>query len=471
MIEVRVPDIGEFDQVDVVEVLVTPGKRVDADESLITLESEKASMDVPSPSAGVVRQVAVKVGDKVGEGDLIVTLEVEGDAPGEAKAIEPKPAEPKAAPAPSAPPAAPAPPRAVAPPPPAAAAAPPVTSAPAAQSATAAAVGAGARTPPPEPESPHGDSGPAPHASPSIRRFARELGVDVSQVTGSGRKGRILREDVQAHVKRAMTGAAGPKAAGRGAGAPGAASAGAGIPPVPVIDFSKFGPTEEVPLSRIRQRAGENLHRSWLNVPHVTQHDLADITELEAFRQANLEDAKKRGFKLTLLAFLMKAAVRTLQEFPRVNSSLAPSGTALVYKKYWHLGVAVDTDDGLVVPVIRDVDRKSVYDLAKELGEVSARARDGKLGMGDVLGATFTITSLGGIGGTAFTPIVNAPEVAILGVSRSRTEGVWRDGQLAPRLMLPLSLSYDHRVVDGAEAARFTTHLVGILGDIRRLLL
>jgi pyruvate dehydrogenase E2 component (dihydrolipoamide acetyltransferase) len=238
-----------------------------------------------------------------------------------------------------------------------------------------------------------------------------------------------------------------------------------------VVDFSKFGEIEEVPLSRIRLRAKENLHRSWLNVVHVTQHDTADITELEAFRKANGEEAQARGFKLTLLAFLMKAVVATLQEHPRVNASLAPSGAALIYKKYWHLGIAVDTEDGLVVPVIHDVDRKSVYDLAKELGEVSARARDGKLRLDEVLGATFTITSLGGIGGTSFTPIVNAPEVAILGVSRSRMEPVWRDQQFVPRLMLPLSLSYDHRVVDGAEAARFTTYLVGLLGDIRRLLL
>jgi len=440
MIEVRVPDIGDFDQVDVVEVLVEPGKRVEAEESLITLESEKASMDVPAPSAGVVKEVAVKVGDKVGEGDLIVTMEDEA-APAPAPAAKkderaagkreppPEPAAAEENEEPEAPAGAPSPPRV---------------------------------------EPAEGD-GPAPHASPSIRRFARELGVDVAQVEGTGRKGRILRDDVQAFVKRAMTAARepgrAPSPAARGTGP------GTGIPQVPVIDFAKFGPIEEVPLSRIRLRAKENLHRSWLNVVHVTQHDLADITEMEAFRQANAEDAKKRGFKLTPLAFLMKATVATLKEFPRVNSSLAPSGDKLVYKKYWHLGIAVDTKDGLVVPVIHDVDRKSVYDLAKELAEASARARDGKLGMGEVLGATFTITSLGGVGGTSFTPIVNAPEVAILGVSRSRMEAVWRDGQFVPRLMLPLSLSYDHRVVDGAEAARFTTYLAGILGDIRRLLL
>ena len=454
MIEVRVPDIGDFDQVDVVEVLVAPGKRVEADESLITLESEKASMDVPAPSAGVVTTVAVKVGDKVGEGDLIVTLE-----PERAEAVPPR-AQRQPTPVGAGPATTPSePPRPI----PAVGAGP----APAPVEAGVAAPVVGAE-PVPAPVEP----GTAAHASPSIRRFARELGVDVTQVGGSGRKGRILREDVQAFVKRAMaaaTGLAAPEA--RGGGRPGGAAAGAGIPAVPAVDFAKFGPVEEVPLSRIRLRAKENLHRSWLNVVHVTQHESADVTELEAFRLANAEDAKKRGFKLTPLAFIMKAAVATLKEFPRVNSSLAPSGAALVYKKYWHLGIAVDTKDGLVVPVIHDVDRKSVYDLAKELAEVSARARDGKLGMGEVLGATFTITSLGGIGGTSFTPIVNATEVAILGVSRSRMEAVWRDGQFAPRLMLPLSLSYDHRVVDGAEAARFTTYLASVLADIRRLLL
>ena len=472
MIEVRVPDIGDFDQVDVVEVLVEPGRRVEADESLITLESEKASMDVPSPSAGVIKEVAVKVGDKVGEGDLIVKIEAEGadekkeekeEGEEEEKEAEQEAAEEEGqaddeAAAEASPPATESA-KAARPEESAKGTAPQEVDAEPAKKARAA--------PPPESTEPPPESGPAAHASPSVRQFARELGVDVSKVAGSGPKGRILREDVQAFVKRAMTAAPLPTAAGSAAATP----PGGGIPAIPAVDFAKFGEVEEVPLSRIRLRAKENLHRSWLNVVHVTQHDLADITELEAFRQANSEDASKRGFKLTLLAFLMKAAVATLKEYPRVNSSLAPSGAALVYKKYWHLGIAVDTKDGLVVPVIHHVDQKSIYDLAKELGEVSARARDGKLKLDEVLGATFTITSLGGIGGTSFTPIVNAPEVAILGVSRSRTEAVWRDGQFVPRLMLPLSLSYDHRVVDGAEAARFTTHLAGVLGDIRRLLL
>jgi pyruvate dehydrogenase E2 component (dihydrolipoamide acetyltransferase) len=479
MIEVRVPDIGDFDQVDVVEVLVEPGKRVEADESLITLESEKASMDVPSPSAGVVKEIAVKVGDKVGEGDLIVTIEVEGEEGEEEKKEAPakqeaKPAKKEEAKKEAAEPLEEeageeetakdggeetSPGKGSRPEESAEGTAPQEVDAEPAKRARAA--------PPPESTEPAPESGPAAHASPSVRQFARELGVDVSKVTGSGPKGRILREDVQAFVKRAMT-AASARGAGRGEAA---VPAGGAIPPIPPVDFAKFGEVEEVPLSRVRLRAKENLHRSWLNVVHVTHHDLADITELEAFRRANADEAAKRGFKLTLLAFLMKAAVATLKQYPRVNSSLAQSGKALVNKKYWHLGIAVDTEDGLVVPVIHDVDRKSVYDLAKELGEVSGRAREGKLKMDEVLGATFTITSLGGIGGTSFTPIVNAPEVAILGVSRSRMEAVWRDGQFMPRLMLPLSLSYDHRVVDGAEAARFTTFLAELLGDIRRLLL
>jgi pyruvate dehydrogenase E2 component (dihydrolipoamide acetyltransferase) len=476
MIEVRVPDIGDFDQVDVVEVLVQPGKRVEADESLITLESEKASMDVPAPSGGVIKEVAVKVGDKVGEGDLIVTLEEagEGEGPAQAKAA---PAKGEAGAKEKAPAKKEAP-----------AGSPPVV----ADDRDEAAGGAAPQevdvesarpkraAPPPEPAEPPHDGGPPAHASPSVRQFARNLGVDVAQVEGTGPKGRILREDVQSFVKRTMT-AARESAGGAAGRAGGATAAGAGIPPIPVVDFSKFGEIEEVPLSRIRLRAKENLHRSWLNVVHVTQHDVADITELEAFRRANAGEAQARGFKLTLLAFLMKAVVATLKEYPRVNASLAPSGTALIYKKYWHLGIAVDTEDGLVVPVLHDVDRKSVYDLAKELAEVSARARDRKLRLDEVSGATFTITSLGGIGGTSFTPIVNAPEVAILGVSRARTEAVWRDappnqdphgpGQFVPRLMLPLSLSYDHRVVDGAEAARFVTYLSAVLSDIRRLLL
>ena len=430
-IRIVVPDIGDFDQVDVVEVLVGVGDEVSVDQSLITLESDKASMEVPSPTAGRVVEIAVAIGGQVAEGDLILTIEA-SDAPVEEQVAREDTAE--AAAPPDAPPAAPAP-----------AAEPPQPSPP------------GRRPPPPAPAAPPTWSTP-PHASPAVRRFARMLGVDLRRVSGTGAKGRILREDVEGLVKEAMAGG-GPQAAG------------AGIPPVPEIDFSKFGPVESKPLSRIRKLAAANLHRSWLNVPHVTQHDEADITELEAFRRTHLEDARERGVRLTLLAFLMKAVAASLAEFPEMNSSLAPDGESLILKRYFHLGVAVDTPDGLVVPVVRDVDRKSVYELAGELAEVSGRARERKLRPADIQGATFTISSLGGIGGTAFTPIVNAPEVGILGVSRSVRRPVYVGAGLAPRLMLPISLSYDHRVVDGAYAVRFTTHLCSVLADIRRVVL
>ena len=430
-IRIVVPDIGDFDQVDVVEVLVGVGDEVSVDQSLITLESDKASMEVPSPTAGRVVEIVVAIGGQVAEGDVILTIEA-SDAPVEEQVARADTAE--AAASPDAPPAAPAP-----------AAEPPQPSRP------------GRRPPPPAPAAPPSGSTP-PHASPAVRRFARMLGVDLRRVSGTGAKGRILREDVEGLVKEAMAGGE-PQAAG------------AGIPPVPEIDFSKFGPVESKPLSRIRKLAAANLHRSWLNVPHVTQHDEADITELEAFRRTHLEEAGERGVRLTLLAFLMKAVAASLAEFPEMNSSLAPDGESLILKRYFHLGVAVDTPDGLVVPVVRDVERKSVYELAGELAEVSGRARERKLRPADIQGATFTISSLGGIGGTAFTPIVNAPEVGILGVSRSVRRPVYVGAGLAPRLMLPISLSYDHRVVDGAYAVRFTTHLCSVLADIRRVVL
>jgi pyruvate dehydrogenase E2 component (dihydrolipoamide acetyltransferase) len=297
------------------------------------------------------------------------------------------------------------------------------------------------------------------YASPAVRRYARELGVDLPRVHGTGRKGRILREDVQAFVKKALTTGA--------AAAPGISV----LPPMPVIDFSKFGPIERQPLSRIQKISAISLQRSWLHVPHVTQQDEADITDMEAFRKSNAEKAKARGFKLTPLAFIMRAAVAALEEFPRLNSSLDPEGESVILKRYYHLGVAVDTKDGLVVPVIRDVDKKGVFDLAQELAEVSARAREGKLSLDEIRGASFTITSLGGIGGTAFTPIVNAPEVAILGISRAQQKPVWDGGQFVPRLTLPISLSYDHRVVDGAMAVRFTTYLCSVLADLRKMVL
>jgi len=428
-VPVVVPDIGDFDQVDVVEVLVAVGDDVSVDQSLITLESDKASMEVPSPAAGRVVEIAVELGGQVGEGDLILTIEA-ADPPAMEREETAGPSEESVSTSVEA--AAPVPSPAPRPSP------------------------SRRRPPPPAGGGPATSTSP-PHASPAVRRFARLLGADLTSVSGSGAKGRILREDVEAFVKDVMT--------GRGP------AAGAGIPPVPEIDFSKFGPVESKPLSRIRKLSAANLHRSWLNVPHVTQHDEADITDLEAFRRAHLNEARERGVRLTLLAFLMKAVAASLAEFPEMNSSLAPDGESLILKRYFHLGVAVDTPDGLVVPVVRDVDRKSVYELAGELGGISGRARERKLRPADIQGASFTISSLGGIGGTAFTPIVNAPEVGILGVSRAVRRPVYIGAGLAPRLMLPVSLSYDHRVIDGAYAVRFTTHLCSVLADIRRVVL
>ncbi len=446
--EVVVPDIGDFNDVDVIEVLVSPGDQIKAEDPLITLETDKATMDVPSPYAGVVKEVKIKVGDKVSQGVAVALLEADESVSEPETAAEPQAAanEPEAS-AVAEGPAAEAPvPRAATPTPPAPAAAPSTAARP---------------TSPPTLPPPVERSGAArAHASPSVRAFARELGVDLTQVQGTGPKGRILQHDVQAFIKQRLS-------------HPGAAAPAAGyvLPAMPEIDFSKFGAIELQPLSRIQKIAGPHLHRSWVLLPHVTQHDEADITELEAFRQEVKEDAKSRGVRLTLLAFLLKASVAALKAYPQVNASLDPGGENLILKKYYHIGVAVDTPDGLVVPVIRDVDKKGVYDLAAELGEVSARARDKALTPTDLQGGCFTISSLGGIGGTAFTPIINAPEVAILGVSRSRMQPVYRNGEFVPRLILPLSLSYDHRVIDGAQAARFTGFLGRVLTDVRRLLL
>ncbi len=444
--EVRVPDIGDFDEVDVIEVLVSPGDTIEPEQSLITLESDKASMEVPSTVAGTVKAVRIKVGDKVSEGDVVLLAETAGGG-GTKPAAEPKPAAeaPKKAPEPA----------------PGGQSAPP-------SSRAGSSEGLDPLTEDDQPiPASHIDSEKQrlAHASPSVRRFARELGVDLSLVRGSGPKSRILKEDVQSFVKHALAGGAGAAAA------PAAAQGGMGIPPIPEQDFSKFGEVEEKPLSRIKTKSGPHLHRSWLNVPHVTQFDEADITELEAFRKAEKDAAEKQGVKLTPLAFLVKASARALREFPEFNSSLKPSGDALILKKYINVGVAVDTPQGLVVPVIKDADRKGIYQIAADMGEVSKKARDGKLGPGDMQGGTFSISSLGGLGGTAFTPIVNAPEVAILGVSKSSMKPVWDGREFVPRLMLPLSLSYDHRVIDGAAAARFTTYLSGLLGDLRRLIL
>lgn len=416
--EVRVPDIGNFVNVDVIEVFVKPGDRVHADQSLITLESDKATVEIPAPADGVVRELLVKVGDKVSTGSPVLTLEVEADAARTVTASPPPPAAPQPA--------------------------PPATPPPAAASA-------------PGPMPTALSSFAQVHASPSVRHFARELGVDLSKVRGTGPKERILKEDVQAYVKGAL---ARPAAAGGGA-----------LPPPPEVDFSRFGPVETQALSRVKKLSGPHLHRSWVGIPHVTQHDLADITELEAFRKAMAEEARAQGVRLTLLAFVMKASVAALQQFPEFNASLAADGQSLILKRYYHLGCAVDTPEGLVVPVIRNVDQKSVLQLAGELAALSAKARDRKLAPDDIQGGCFSISSLGGIGGTAFTPIINAPEVAILGISKSAMQPVFRDGAFVPRLMLPLSLSYDHRVIDGAAAARFTTLLGSLLGDLRRLVL
>ena len=435
MKEVLVPDIGDFKEVEVVEILVKPGDTLAPEQSIISLESDKATMEIPAPGAGVVKAINVKVGDKVSQGSLILTMDAAGAAA--APATAPTPA------AVSAP----------------AAAVPAPVEAP-------AAIPEAAVAPRPVPREGRDEVVAKPHASPSIRKYARELGADLSKVQGSGPKGRILQQDVQAFVKRIVTGAsvAAPAAKG-GGGLP------FNLPAMPDIDFAKFGPVESKPLSRIKKLSGANLHRNWVSIPHVTQFDEADITDLESFRKQNSQVAEKQGFKLTMLAFLVKASVTALRQHPEFNASLDKSGENLVLKKYFHIGVAVDTPDGLVVPVIRDADRKGVFELAKELADISKLARDKKLKSGDMQGGTFSISSLGGIGGTSFTPIINAPEVAILGVSRSVTRPVWDGKEFVPRLMLPLALSYDHRVIDGASGARFTSYLATVLSDIRRTLL
>ena len=445
--EVRVPDIGDFKNVPVIEILVTPGDRVEIDTPLITLESDKASMEVPSPLAGTIQAVEIKIGDAVSASDLILLLATSAtdsaakpQLPDTLSAVALGPRAPKPEGTPPAPPVSTMP-------------APPTPSVALAGDAPAA-------------------SFAKVHAGPSIRRFARELGVDLTRLAkGSGPKGRILKEDVQGFVKQVMSGTFKP-ALLAGEGAAGALPAGyRGIPPIPPVDFAKYGPVEPRSLSRINKLSGANLHRSWLNIPHVTHHDEADITEVEAFRQSLAEEAKARDVRVTMLSFLLKASAAALKQFPTFNASLDPSGENLILKQYVHIGVAVDTSDGLVVPVIRDVDRKSIFELSVELGELSVKARSKKLGPGEMQGGGFTISSLGGIGGTAFTPIINPPEVAILGVTRSKMAPVWNGKEFAPRLLLPLSLSYDHRVIDGAQAARFTAWLARVLGDIRRLLL
>jgi len=434
--EVRVPDIGDFDAVDVIDVLVAPGDRVAEEDGLITLESEKASMDVPAPMAGTVREVKVSAGDQVSEGAVIVLLEVE-EGPAEEGTAGEERAEERPAEAPAGTPAAEAP-----------------------VEAPAALV---AREEAPRPSAPVDETAFAEaYASPSVRRFARELGVDLSKVRGSGRKGRILREDVQEHVKRRLARPEPP------AGAPGLSGMGIELPE---IDFSRWGEVEAEELSKIQRLTGRNVHRSWMTIPHVTQHDHADITQMEKFRKAQAGEAEARGTKLTPIPFLIKAVVAALRDLPRFNASLSADGSSIVLKRYFHIGVAVDTPNGLVVPVVRDADRKGLFELAAEVADLAARARERKLKVEEMEGGCFTISSLGGIGGTAFTPIVNWPEVAILGVSRAEWRPRWTGEGFEPRLMLPLSLSYDHRVIDGAAGVRFTRQVARTLEDLRRLLL
>ena len=411
--QVLVPDIGKFKGVEVIEVMVKAGDTVSAEDPLIALETDKATMDVPSPFSGVVKEVKVKKGDKVSEGTLVALIE----ASGEEAVSKPAAATPSMAP-----------------------------QVPLLQTA--------------QPSLKNGDLSqhPLAHASPSIRRFARELGVNLPQVKGSGEKGRITKEDVQNFVKAAL-------AQPRGTGG------GLQVAEMPVVDFASFGAIESKPLSRIKKLSSAWLHRNWVSIPHVTQHDEADITEMESFRKQIAAEYTTQGIKITPLTFLLKAVVEALQQFPDFNASLDASGENLILKKYFHIGVAVDTPDGLVVPVLRDVNQKGLVQLAKELAEISGRAREKKITAAEMQGGCFTISSLGGIGGTAFTPIINAPEVAILGVSRSSMKPVWKDGKFEPRLMLPLSLSYDHRVIDGAAAVRFTTYLGQVLSDVRRLVL
>jgi pyruvate dehydrogenase E2 component (dihydrolipoamide acetyltransferase) len=441
VIEIRVPDIGDFKDVAVIELLVKPGDTVKPEQSLITVESDKASMEIPSSSAGVLKELKVKIGDKVNIGDLIAVVEGSGAA--------------SASPQPSSQP----------------------SSQPSPQRGEAATPAVAAPSPAPErtaptaalaPHEPAAPTGQLPHASPSVRKFARELGVPLEEVKGTGPKGRITQEDVQAFTKAVMKGEASTKAgAGKGAGAGGGEAL--GLLPWPKIDFAKFGPVERKEMGRIKKISGANLHRNWVMIPHVTNHDDADITELEAFRVQLNKENEKAGIKVTMLAFLIKACVAALKKFPDFNASL--DGEQLVLKQYYHIGFAADTPSGLVVPVIKDADKKGVLAISQEMSDLAKKARDGKLAPADMSGSCFTISSLGGIGGRYFTPIINAPEVAILGVCKSQMEPVWDGKQFAPRLMLPLSLSWDHRVIDGASAARFNSYLGAILSDFRRTML
>jgi len=437
--DIFVPDIGNFDSVDVIEVLVKAGDNIAKEDSLITVESDKASMDIPSPFAGVVKEIKIKVGDKVAQGGVILSMDVSDAAAKPAAVIVSAPVVPKPVAATIPEPTRPAP-------------EPPKTIAP-------------AKMPVPVGESLVVATGKLSHASPSVRKFARELGVNLAFVQGSAAKNRILPKDVQAYVKGEL---AKPRTENMGAGVSSLAAL-----PMPVIDFSQFGEISLKPLSRIKKLSGANLHRNWVTAPHVTQFDEADITDLEEFRKSMQAEAEKRGVKLTMLAFLIKASVNALKAYPNFNASLSPDGDSLILKDYFNVGFACDTPDGLVVPVVRDVHQKDVLDIARDLGELSGKARERKLKIEEMQGGCFTISSLGGIGGTMFTPIINCPEVAILGVSRSSMQPVYdpKSKIFEPRLILPMSLSYDHRVIDGADGARFTSHMRMMLSDVRRLLL
>ena len=432
-IEIRVPDIGDFSDIPVIEILVAVGDQVKMEDSLVTLESDKATMEIPSPAAGVIREMKLKLDDTVSEGDIVAVLEVSdevnksGDKEKQAEKVE------QPAPAPASQPITEQP-------------------APAARPEAPLQVVSSA---------PAVDSSTVPYASPAIRRFARELGVDLATVRGSGNKGRIVREDVSAYVKTVMSSSA---SAGFG-------GLGFNFPKLPQVDYSRYGEFERKALSRIKKLSAGHLHRNWVSIPHVTHHDEADITDMEAFRKDNTAEAIALGFKLTPLVFLIKATVAALKKFPQFNVSLDSDGETLIFKKYFNIGIAVNTPNGLVVPVIHNCERKGIMELAAEMAQVSGRARENKLKPQDIQGGCFSISSLGGIGGTAFTPIINAPEVAILGVARSRMMPVWNGSEFKPRLILPLSLSYDHRVIDGAEAAHFSRYLVSCLEDLRRLTL
>ena len=429
--QINIPDIGDFSEVEVIEVLVKPGDEVSAEDAIISLESEKATIEVPTPEGGVIEEVLVKEGDLVSEGTPMLKIKTSG-ASTQANSKPEKQQQDSTK----------------------------STEKPAEKTKTAEPPKAAPKPPPVPVEIPQERKGKLAHASPAVRKFARELGVEISTVTGTGRKGRITREDVKQHVKTALQ-----------SGGQTVVTSNFDVPPFPAVDYTEFGEVETQPLSRIQKISGKYLHRNWVRIPHVTQYDEADITELEEFRNANKAEAKEQGFNLTPLAFMVKAMAKALKKFPKFNTSLDVNGENLIYKKYFHIGIAVDTPNGLVVPVIRDCDKKEVFEIAKEMRDVSIKAREGKLAPGDMQGGCISISSLGGIGGTAFTPIINAPEVAILGVSRSSIKPVWNGKEFEPKLMLPLSLSYDHRVIDGADAARFIVYLSSILSDMKKMLL